>query len=133
MEARAPCAKIDVTGEIVEASAGIAIAYLNRSSSLGNGTILVKGPIIPNLQPRTSELAVEARRAAETRDQKGHKPTASGNQLQNRHEYVLNCADNGSPKYKRCSGFPYKYYCKSNGYIDFQWDNSPYCDEWCTC
>lgn len=137
-----PCVKIDSTGEIVEASTGIVIAYLAGTSILADGTILLNDPIIPNLQPhavgvgrdiKASEQTVETRRVAGEVDQKDRTSIALGKQVEKRHDYVMNCGDNNGPKYKRCSGFPYKYYCKSNGYLDNTGDDSPYCDDWCKC
>jgi hypothetical protein len=137
-----PCVKTDSTGEIVEASTGIVIGYLAGTSTLANDTILLKDPITSDLQRQAvggfrdlgaSEPTVEARIVAGNLDQEDHTSTAPGNQLEKRHEYDMRCGDNNGPKYKRCSGFPCKYYCKSTGVLDNLGDDSPYCDDWCSC
>jgi hypothetical protein len=119
-----PCVKIVSTGEIVNALTGLVIGSLTNASTLANDTILLMDPITPN--PPSGVIGG-------LRDLEVSKHSTLANQLKKRHEYVLNCGDNNGPKYKRCSGYPYKYYCKSTGALDNLGDDSPYCDDWCSC
>lgn len=99
------CIKIDSTGQIADASTGMVIANLTDTSVLANGTILVDNAIVPSLQ----------------------------HELAKRHDYVLNCGDNGGPRYKRCSGSPYKYYCRKDGFLWNTGTDDPDCIDHCDC
>jgi hypothetical protein len=136
-----PCNGILSSGQIVEASTGLVIGSLNSTSILPNGTILLKDPITPDLQPQAmgglpdsehSEL-VEVRTVAGDRDQEDSESSAPRKQLERRHDYVLNCGDNNGPRYRRCSSYPYTYSCQRTGALDNKGNDSLYCDEWCEC
>jgi len=41
--------------EVIEASTNLVISYLNSTLTLTNGTMLLKDPITPDVQPRIIE------------------------------------------------------------------------------
>jgi hypothetical protein len=134
------------TGEVVEASTGLVIGYLNSTSTLANGTMLLKYPITPDVQPRTikgepyhqdSELASEAGAIAEQRDPEFSIPTSPvlDRSLEKRHGYALNCGDGDGDRttYYRCSNSPHRYNCQSSSALARRGMELEYCNESCFC
>ena len=59
--------------------------------------------------------------------------SAPKHQLEKRNDYAMDCGDGNGPKTKRCSGAPYKYYSKKNGYLDTRGRGSAYYEDRCHC
>ena len=120
-----PCEVNSTSGEVVDSSTSLVIGYLNDTSTSANEASHSSGSNGPDLQTQ----AIKEERNPETL-----LSSASQSQLEKRGQhYALNCGDGSGPRYKLCSGGPYRYYCKSNGALDNRGPGRHICDALCVC